>query len=245
MGYAHTRALSETDQSAAESPTLCAVPGVGRSNRRALMHAASNASAPIQRIAVGLVPNNPNSWRGRTTVRGWSNATVGFGTFNSSDLNAVATSNLAAGPVAAPVTAGPYPGSDVTGGALLGRAEAGQVAPEVDHVVPRSDGGANDGDNARLISKLENNSTVVNNNRPTGNQLSMRLYDDIDVVTAHYGGTGTFDAGDDLPFNAVKDLARYSGATIPTSWANVDATCVDTIIRDTAGTGMYQGVDIQ
>ncbi|MBS0424939.1 MAG: HNH endonuclease [Proteobacteria bacterium] len=191
-----------------------------------------------QLIRVGLVPSNPGNFRTYTTATGYGGGTFGGGSFNSSDLTLIENSNQTnAGNPPLPATNYPTSASDESGNALLDRLDSRVVAPEVDHIVPKKDGGANDLDNARMLSKAENKSPGTS--RPTGGQRDMRLYQPITITNGHYVANGPVAAGTDLSVAAVKELARYAGSTVPGSMAAVSKTTVDDIL--TQGVGVTKG----
>jgi hypothetical protein len=142
------------------------------------------ATRPIQRINVGYIPTNAGQYRTVTNLGGYSGDTVrGDKAFNNTQRGYVYGNNIANGGNnrAMPVPQGGIPGNDSTqnGAGLMNREWASLYEPEVDHIVPRADGGANDYRNARIISK--NNNTNGQMNRPNRNEQDLKLYTGITV----------------------------------------------------------------
>jgi len=175
----------------------------------------SGSSQAVQMKRLGYVPANPGNFRGTTTI-GYADDS---GTpsrdkpFNNSQRPHVYTNNVANGGGAAPVLLGGiHPRSDVGGTALLDRSIATPIEPEIDHVVPRASGGANDFDNARVISKAQN--TIGNVPRPSAAGRALRAYEAFSI-----GPTGglmaNIGAGALIPLPIATQLATYVGIGVP------------------------------
>ncbi len=202
----------------------------------------AGAAQPIQRaLNLGWVPAKPGAWRTTTTKVGNGPTTKGGGIFYKGKRAALEGNNQvnanAAGAVPAPVLVAPgagYPVSDnpalFAPGALLTQAMASAIAPEVDHIVEKVDGGANDYENARLLSKDENNNPATP--RPLipsqGGAVAatrLRVYTPINIKVKngppHYGLAAgkAFLTGSKLSLNDVKALNLWSGAPAPANWA--------------------------
>lgn len=162
----------------------------------------------VQRIPVGYIPSTAFA-RPYAGVNDPSGNRAGDQAFTKAQRNAIYNNNIAnrgARP-ARPVHNGPV--SDVSGNQLLQRSEATSLTPEIDHIVPRAEEGANDVTNGRVLSKRENNQ-VFGIPRPANNQKRLAVYESIDVQNGPYGGNWSKDDGDTLTLNQVGDLLRYA-----------------------------------
>lgn len=139
---------------------------------------SSRSSQAFQMKRLGYVPAIPGHFRATTTI-GYNASGVPNHdkAFNNSQRPNIYANNIANGGGAAPVLpAGIHPRSDVGGTALLDRSIVSPIEPEIDHIVPRADGGANDFDNARVISKTENmNGNVARHLQPAVHCVPMKL----------------------------------------------------------------------
>ncbi|HLN60656.1 MAG TPA: HNH endonuclease signature motif containing protein [Symbiobacteriaceae bacterium] len=197
----------------------------------------------VQRIPVGYVPtaafgtpygglNDPTSNRN------------GDQAFSDAQRKAIYRENFAnhAGRFA-PVPGTPGPVSDHSGNQLLERVEASQLTPEIDHIVPRDDEGANDVVNGRVLSKSENNAGGIP--RPAGTQKRLAIYETIDVTNGPYGGDWVADDGDKLNLNQVGDLLRYANnGNKPASWAAASNVAVAQAIQNRGSGNTRNGVTV-
>ena len=189
--------------------------------------ASAGAQAPVQRsVAAGVVQRIPVGFVPTATfgtpyggLNDPANSRSGDEPFTKAQRNAIYNDNIAnrgARP-ARPVHNGPV--SDVSGNQLLQRSEATSLTPEIDHIVPRANEGANDVANGRVLSKRENNQ-VFGIPRPTAAQRRLAVYESIDVKHGPYGGNWSADDGDHLNLNQVGDLLTYANnGNKPASWA--------------------------
>ncbi|HEX4964907.1 MAG TPA: DUF4157 domain-containing protein [Thermoanaerobaculia bacterium] len=191
----------------------------------------SGAARPVQMINLGWVPANPAKWRNTTTKAGNGPATDGFADFGGKRFQ-VEINNIAKGGGAKPVVAaGKYPVSDTSGGALLTYAVSKTITPEADHIVQSKWGGANDYENARLLSKAENTNPATK--RPqtpaAGGPVAdthLRLYTPINLEVKGgppwYGlGKGVkavLPTGGKLTLNQVEALCLWAGTWAPVAW---------------------------
>lgn len=187
----------------------------------------------IQRFNIGWVPFAPGVYRGTTNIAGFGPATNGGAPFNGGMRTLVEANNIANFPGVAPVLpVGNYPRSDVGGGALLTYAISGNITPELDHIIPVNEGGANDGQNARLISKLQNNAPGLP--RPhapyggggvgTAGGAILRLYTPVNIIASHYGGAiGPIASGTYLNFAQTRSLVRHATGHLLAGWQGITA----------------------
>ena len=196
---------------------------------------ATTLGGALQRLQVGVVPSVPGNYRNYTDLggdgNGWSFATWGGGNFNASDRNHVYDNNVQNAPdnPPAPDLADDPPVSDDSGDTLLTPGDASDIYPEVDHIVPVADMGANDWKNARILSKRENNNGAPA--RPGVGARTLRTYQDLDIRS----GTGDHDvsAGDSLSNAQVRLLNRFAGNG---NTASVSGANVSEIIGTASGT---------
>lgn len=168
----------------------------------------------LQMKRLGYVPAIPGNFRATTTLA-FDNSGVPDHdkAFNNSQRPNVYTNNVNNGGGAAPILAGgTHPRSDVGGTALIDRNVVSPIEPEIDHIVPRGDGGANDFDNARVISKTQN--TNGNVPRPAAAGRALRAYEAFNI-----GPTGgplvNVGAGALIPLPIATQLATYIGIGVP------------------------------
>jgi hypothetical protein len=208
---------------------------------------ASNPSLPsqlaVQKVDVGYAPANPAAFRTTTTINGLGGSPASDKTFHNGQRAQIYINNVANGGGAAPVVpAGNNPTDDFSNGALLDRQLGTTLEPEVDHIVPRAEGGANDYSNARVLSKDNN----VNGNppRPNNAQKVFRLYEAI-TLSANIPQFGQpnyvipptpIAAGTNLSLLATRLLAIHANLPIPpqiTSLGRVGANAIRDAPRNT------------
>ncbi len=171
---------------------------------------------PVQMINVGWVPSNPGNWRNVTNLAGNNAATKGGGAMNR---NAVQTNNIAQAGTGAVLINLPanHMLSDCSNVDMPTYTQARDLAPECDHIVEVQEGGANDYENARMITKAENNASATP--RPDtpaygGNiaDVNLRIYTPVTIhkTKAVPGGPYNLATGNDLTLNQTKALVRYS-----------------------------------
>lgn len=201
------------------------------------------APQTIQMKRVGHTPIVPGAFRGTTTI-GYDGTGVPQGgkAFNGVQTANVRTDNFNNGGGAAPVIApGNHNVSDVGGGGLIERNMVSQLEPEVDHIVPVASGGANDFDNARVLSKTQNAPGAFGIPRPNAAQRSLRAYEDFTV-----GPTGGLISivsnGDIMNANDAAGLATYAGVAPQVNPGAYTAANIATMIG--AGNGTANGIDV-
>lgn len=177
------------------------------------------ARPQVQRtIYIGKEPNVPGNWRAVTDEVYDGNALAwGGGPFDAGRRDDVLTNNRdnsnPVGGAAAPAPVVPggtkYLKSDVGMGPLLPADEAVKVAPEVDHIVPRAEGGSNSLNNARVLSKKQNNDPATARPANTLAQTAVRVYNDYKVTEG--GVTTKYNDGDRLPnLGAINQFYEYA-----------------------------------
>lgn len=175
----------------------------------------SGSSQAVQMKRLGYVPANPGNFRGTTTI-GYvddSGTPSRDKPFNNSQRPHVYANNIANGGGAAPVLLGGiHPRSDEGGAALLDRSIVTPIEPEIDHIVPRASGGANDFDNARVISKAQN--TNGNVPRPAAGQRALRAYEDFSIGPTD-GMVVDIAAGALITLEVATELATYIDVDAP------------------------------
>lgn len=171
----------------------------------------NNGAAPVQRrIHVGKEPTNPDNWRTVTRVTGSTPAHYGGGPFN---IHAgVNNSNAANGPGVVPT---PLPNlaagliSDHSNNQLIDRNAASNYEPEVDHIVEVQNLGSNSYNNARILSKTENNNGAAA--RPGAGAISTVAHHSIRIRNANTGYDHTVAQGAALNANDNAEVATFGG----------------------------------
>ncbi len=149
----------------------------GTSNKSVQL--AQSEKKVMQMVNVGFIPTNPAIFRRTTTIVGSIGTTMaGNKAFNNSQRPYIYANNVNNGGGNAPVVGpGQHPTDDWDNGALIDRNVVTPIEPEIDHIVKREDGGANDYGNARVLSK--SNNTNGNPTRPSRANQILRLYQNI------------------------------------------------------------------
>ena len=199
------------------------------------------------KVAAGFVPANPAMFRaGGTTINGTAGQ-IYDGESGFTDKDKVIANNETSGSLTYKTTTGKRNTSDVSQNGLFGPQDARVVAPEVDHIVPKADGGSNDYSNARVVSKGEN--TNQGTGRPSNAQRLIAVYQDLNVSIGSQSkwiskGTGftvnnyerlnidklnpllTFQGGNDghTDYSSVKKTELNQIRTIPTNQTKNDIT---------------------
>jgi hypothetical protein len=203
-------------------------------------------AAPLaaQMKRVGYVPSAPGTFRGTTTLA-YNGTGVPHGgkDFNGTQTDAVRTNNNAGvGSTLLTVNStAAHNKSDIGGAALMNRDHVSQVTPEVDHIVPKAEGGANDYHNARVLSKTQNTGGGGLMARPNAGQKTLRAYEDITIGPTN-GMASIISAGDAIDANDSDNLATYSGvmaAGNPGAYIGANITAMIA-----AGNGTANGIDI-
>ncbi len=147
-------------------------------------HAGSDVSRTVQTYRVGLIPTL--AWRNAHVATNYTPARVLGGHLDAraefaGDAARVLTRNNAAMGVAPAlpllVTNNR---SDESNSALLSRASASLVDPEVDHIVPVARNGSNDILNARVLSKTENTNPATSRPIEANNEIRAIWYEQDD-----------------------------------------------------------------
>lgn len=174
---------------------------------------------PVQRIVVGYVPTNPATFRTTTTI-----AYDGAGVpapnkaFNNTQRPQIYANNLLHGGGAAPVVVGVNHATEdiVPSAALMNRDAVSDIEPEVDHIVPQAQGGVNDNDNARILSKTHN--TDGSASRPTNVQKSLRVYENVTIDD--YPDSTNYSDGNFLHPSDIGALCDYANVS-PGNMSNI------------------------
>lgn len=204
----------------------------------------------IQLIAVGMIPQVPNNWRHNVNLNdNGATGTEGDEPFSNAQKQATHANNIAQAGGGAPVLpVGNYPQSDSSNNGLVTRALATTLSPEVDHIVPRADNGANDYQNARILSQGENNGHIaLGLGRPLRANQRMRVYNNInidrDMNAPNYVPVNkNINAGTNLVMNDIKSLAHYAGVNVPNNYAAITNAIIVGILD--AGNGNNNDVTI-
>lgn len=205
--------------------------------------------AAVQLKRVGYVPAAPGGFRNFTnSAYDGSGNPQGGKAFNGAQTAAVRADNSAAGGGAAPVIGvGAHNRSDVgVGAALMNRDMVSAIEPEVDHIVPVVQGGANDKDNARVISKLQNAPNAGGVTRPNAAQKVIRAHENFDIGPTGGAMLDNIQAGAMLTAVQAGYLARYTGIIAlgapPPAVGAYSGANITTMIN--AGNGTQNGIDI-
>lgn len=199
----------------------------------------------LQRIAVGYAPTNPGNYRNFTQLNGLEGSPASDKPFHNGQRANILTNNVNKGGGNAPLIGpGQHPIDDTSGGRLLDRTMATNYDPEIDHIVPRSEGGANDYNNARVISKANNLGGGVA--RPNNTQRVLRLYENItlsaNAPNSVYNPT-PLAAGHNLDLTQARLLATYANVQYPNAIADLGQVGANAI--KTSGKGVNNNVSVQ
>lgn len=212
-----------------------------------MLASESGRGAPVlQRLRVGMVPAVPNDWRYYTTTLATQGGTRGGARFSGVQRGNVIANNIAhAGAIGIPALgvglAATYPASDSTKSALLTATQANQLAPQVDHIIEARDGGANDFDNARVLSQGENNGSIaLVVGRPARTDRRMRAYQDITIerdmnAPAYVPLKDTINRGTNFTVAQIKSLALFAGVGYPAQYAAITNAMIYGIINEGIG----------
>jgi hypothetical protein len=214
---------------------------------------ASNSSLPsqltVQKVDVGYAPANPAMFRTTTTIAGLGGTPASDKPFHNGQRAQIYADNVAHGGGAAPVVpAGNNPRDDFSNGALLDRQVGTNLEPEVDHIVPRAQGGANDYSNARVLSK--NNNLNGAPPRPNNAQKVFRLYEPI-TLSANIPQFGQpnyvlhptpIAAGANLSLTAAQLLAIHANVAVPAQLTDLGQAGANAITN--AGRNTQNGVTV-
>lgn len=204
----------------------------------------------IQKFNIGWIPAVPGNYRAITNIAGCGPGTNGGAFFNGAQRNAAEVNNIVMGGGAAPILpGGNYPQSDVGGGALLNYAISGTITPELDHIVERNEGGANDAENARLISKFQNNNHFLPRPHAPFNGgvvggaagVVLRLYTPLNILQSPYCN-GPIASGTNLNFAQTRALISHATGHLLHGWGGITAADIQGI--QARGPGLRNGVNI-
>lgn len=195
----------------------------------------------VQRIDVGFIPANfPMPYAGLPDPQAGLRRN-GSNPFTPGQRAAVIADNIFNNMpgVAVPNQVGPL--SDESANQLMEPAEATDMYPEIDHIVPAAEEGANDTRNARVLSKLENYDPATP--RPNANQRRLAVYDRIRITQGGY--YWNWNDGDVLSFQAVNQLLDYAGVgRIHAFAAATRQTSIDIYNATRNGVGTQNGVTL-
>ncbi len=148
----------------------------------------------LQMFRCGLEPKNPNNYRNHTDLASdGSGAPDASKQFNGSQRAAVLSNNENRSiSSAVNISVVAKNKSDHSSGLLGDRDQITMIEPEVDHIVPKHIGGANTYDNARVLSKQENdNDSLVN--RPGASDRKLVAFEGFNVgIYNPQTGTGNW-----------------------------------------------------
>lgn len=167
---------------------LPAKPTVKQQSKAAANQSKSNSVAnPVQLMRAGVVPKAPDNFRTTTknlTVNASFDAIDGNKAFNKTQRTVVTDENerLSNDPFVKKISRPLQDDSDDS--ALLRPASAKNMAPEVDHIVPKKYNGSNDMRNARVLSKGNNTSSATT--RPSNAQSGVAVYENVTVNNTAY-----------------------------------------------------------
>lgn len=159
----------------------------GASRAAAHQHAAT----PVQMIRAGVIPQTPGNYRSTTnlTINASHDALDADKAFNNTQRGVITTNNETQ-------SGDPSIGNenhplqdDHSDHGLLTPTRASNIAPEVDHIVPRTENGANDVRNARVMSKA-NNHPSSGVPRPNGGARTVAVYQAVTVNGTPYAAGG-------------------------------------------------------
>ena len=210
---------------------------------------AINSDA-VQLFAIGMVPANPGNWRHYTNLNAQGGNGGGWD-FSAGQKTAVRDDNRANAAGAAPVLVDPgggFPMSDSTQGALMTAAQANIFAPQVDHIVEAANFGANDLENARLLSQGEKNGHIgLGLGRPAVANQRMRTYEQL-TIAAGVGAPGYVNNAvgviaryDTLNLDQIKTLARYAGGWAVGGYGALNNGIIGGIGAAAVGAGGHMG----
>ena len=194
-----------------------------KSNQIAQLKTIANqhsSKQPLQLMRAGLIPKDSDEYRKITTLTDNPKFTAidGQKSFNESQKVKVREDNeVEAGD---PITSKEdFPlQDDETEYALLDQERASEISPEVDHIVPKAEIGANDIRNARVLSKENNNDS---DDRPGESDIGFTVYESITLKGKKY------DAGDIVSEPHTKALEKKYGvsdkADLAIAFVGVDA----------------------
>lgn len=208
------------------------------SSRAVATSAGQNArSLPAQfAIKAGLIPHAPDNHRLVTTglsVNANLGSLDGNKAFNNTQRAAIVNHNDAQVPMLTTSNEDRPLKDDVDTTALLHPQRSKQLAPEIDHVVPRAQHGANDVRNARVVSK-DNNLNA--GNRPDEDNSNVAVYEPVTVF-----GT-TYPAGAELSDQHANGVRNYYG--VADKYAMVATLRQDTPLNVSQGTGNLEMMDV-
>jgi hypothetical protein len=175
--------------------------------QRKLQKVIDNQKGVTQmRINVGNEPDVPNNYRTITTSAGYTANHYGAGPFN---IHAGVYGNNRANAGVAVVPVATVDGkSDHSSVSLLDRNWASNNTPELDHIVPVAQYGANSYNNARVLSVIENNNNAAA--RPGGGNIVTKVYKNTRIRDGG-GYDNTINAGNNLVAGDQARVATFGG----------------------------------
>lgn len=201
----------------------------------------------IQRVvAAGFVPSIPDAFRKFTQIYG-DKSHIYRGGERFYHVDKVINQNRVPGNITFTSASGSHNISDGSGNDLFYPTDARVFTPEVDHIVPQSEGGANDLSNARVLSKDENTSAWVT--RPANNQREIRVYSKLNVNTASdgkYGGLGfSKNCHDGLNVAELNALLDFQGqACTHADYSSIGKTHLNAITAIPNGKNTKNGIEV-
>jgi len=199
--------------------------------------ARPGASLPVvQRlIYIGKEPNDPSDYRKVTTSSGFSRGvTRAERKFANNEREDIIDNNESSAPNKKKMVTTKL-ASDYDRTGMLTPAGAKVLAPEVDHIVRKTDGGSTADENARVITKDQNTSPLVNNDRPDAsdnNETDTVIYQDYEIEAQGYGNDHSLSAGDVLTLDQVKSFSQYATGAPVASWAAFNGGVMRSIVNE-------------
>lgn len=144
----------------------------------------SKRNATIQRVHIGYEPIDPDSYREITDITNdgdYTGSYLGGEEFSEADKGLVYENNESNYDFSSVQDNPADIASDESYNGLLNRDLVSSIEPEIDHIIPYSSYGSNTLDNARILSKDENNSSDID--RPDDEENSvLRAYSNLEIV---------------------------------------------------------------
>lgn len=176
---------------------------------------------PIQRIAIGFEPSNPDDYRNITNVTSvgcfdWMKGGEEFPDDLKDFLLANNSNYLDLTQITAFTTGGIALASDVSYAGLVDQRIGSAIYPEIDHIIPYNIYGSNTPENARILSKQENNDSSIKRPTPVTNETVLKTYEDIHCDYMDKDGQQNLDfpAGSPLPDFIKSKVEIYPDAVI-------------------------------
>lgn len=160
---------------------------------------ASERSTIIQRVHIGYEPYDPDSYREITNITNddYTGNYLGGEEFSQTDKELVYENNELNYDFSSVKNNPADIASDESYDGLLNRDLVSSIEPEIDHIIPYSSYGSNTLDNARVLSKEENNSSDIDRPDDEDNSV-LRAYSNMHITfnSDEYDSDEDINAGD-------------------------------------------------